>query len=414
MTSGRQAVSTEGGRARSALPRPRTWVLLSLLVLLGHAALLAPAKQWLRAGPAVLTGPGQAAPGSASWTWRTAVAATPPQGADAPSQPHVTPAAPATAAPVNAASVKAVQATTTPAQPMPRHRHRTTALAASELARPDTAPAATPIERVAVAVAAHAPPSPPADAGEPPLPPPATAAPSAAGGASAAPPTAPAPPAKALAATVSRLPPSARLRYNVQGEARHIPYSAQAELLWQHDLSSYTARLTLSALLLTRTQTSVGQLSALGLEPLRFGDKLRTEVAAHFERDKGRVIFSANTPDALLQPGAQDRLSVLLQLGALLGSAAPPLEAGARLSLQTVGPRDADDWHFLVGSQESLSLPQGPHTAVKLSKQAQRDYDLQVDVWLAQDLHWLPVQLRMTQANGDMVLLQLQAVDRLP
>ncbi|MEI6197677.1 MAG: hypothetical protein WCS42_25465, partial [Verrucomicrobiota bacterium] len=60
--------------------------------------------------------------------------------------------------------------------------------------------------------------------------------------------------------------------------------------------------------------------TVLGLEPTRFGDKVRSEVAAHFDREKNKVTFSANTPDVPLLPGAQDQLSILLQLAAMLGA----------------------------------------------------------------------------------------------
>lgn len=210
------------------------------------------------------------------------------------------------------------------------------------------------------------------------------------------------------------LPPSRRLRYDVVGEARKFPYTAHAELLWQHDGSTYNARLEIAAMFLPpRVQTSQGQITSLGLAPQRFSDKFRTEVAAHFDRDKGKVIFSANTPDANLLPGAQDRLSVLLQLAGLLAGEPGRYPTGSSISLQTVGPRDTDEWRFVVGAEENLTLGDGNHPARKLSRAPQRDYDLHVDVWLALDMGYLPVQLRMTQSNGDFVQLQLKSAENL-
>jgi hypothetical protein len=45
-----------------------------------------------------------------------------------------------------------------------------------------------------------------------------------------------------------------------------------------------------------RSQTSAGQLGTTGLLPTRFGDQFRQEQAAHFDRVKGLLIYSANTP----------------------------------------------------------------------------------------------------------------------
>ena len=211
-----------------------------------------------------------------------------------------------------------------------------------------------------------------------------------------------------------RLPASRRLLYDVVGEAKKFPYTAHAELLWQQDGSEYSTRLEIAALFLpSRVQTSQGQITPQGLAPRRFSDKLRTEVAAHFDRDKGKVIFSANTPQASLQPGAQDRLSVLLQLAGLLAGEPGRYPTGSSISMQTIGPRDADEWRFVVGAEENLALGDGSHPARKLSRAPQRDYDLHVDVWLALDMGYLPVQLRMTQSNGDFVQLQLKSAENM-
>ena len=104
-----------------------------------------------------------------------------------------------------------------------------------------------------------------------------------------------------------------------QRKAETLLWHGAGELLWRHDGERYDAKLEVSAPLLpTRVQQSTGSITADGLAPLRFSDRSRGEQAAHFQRDEGKVSFSSNRPDAPLLPGAQDRLSVLLQLGALI------------------------------------------------------------------------------------------------
>lgn len=208
------------------------------------------------------------------------------------------------------------------------------------------------------------------------------------------------------------VPDTRSLHYEVSGQARGFPYRARADLLWRHDGPNYSARLEIIAILIgSRVQTSEGQVTPEGLAPQRFSDKLRREVAAHFERDKGKVTFSVNTPDVPLEPGAQDRLSVLLQLSSLLAGDPGRYPEGSVVAMQTVGPRDADVWHFVVGAEEHLSLPGGEHIARKLSREPKREFDLQVDVWLAPDMAYLPVQVKMTQSTGDFVMLQLKSID---
>ncbi|MEN9472583.1 MAG: hypothetical protein RLZZ495_672 [Pseudomonadota bacterium] len=201
-----------------------------------------------------------------------------------------------------------------------------------------------------------------------------------------------------------RAPPSATLDYEVDSVVDGTARTGAGELHWSHDGINYNARLGVSYFRITlRTQTSTGKIGTKGLEPRRFGDKTRSEVAAHFEREKGKISFSANTPDIPLQDGAQDQLSVILQLGALLGGNPERISEGTSLPFQAVGARSAENWTFMVGKMERLNLPGGEVMARHLWRQANAQYDVNVDVWLAPDLGYLPVRIRLTQTNGNII-----------
>jgi hypothetical protein len=205
-------------------------------------------------------------------------------------------------------------------------------------------------------------------------------------------------------ATAFKAPESALLKYQVLGQAKGLNYWASAELAWQQDGQTYDSRLTVSAFLLgSRTQTSKGTLGPEGLMPIRFGDKNRSELAAHFQRDKGVISFSANSPDAPLLKGAQDRLSVVIQISSLLAGDSARFPLGTMLSFQTVSQREAEVWHFLVEKEELLQLPFGEINAIKLNRKPRRDFDQQIELWFAPTLGYLPVRLRITNANGDFV-----------
>jgi len=212
--------------------------------------------------------------------------------------------------------------------------------------------------------------------------------------------------------TTFKAPSSARLHYDVKGQARHIGYSAWADLDWQQDGQRYNARLEVGAFLLgSRVQTSTGTLGHEGLMPTRFSDKSRSEVAAHFQRDKNIISFSANTPDIALLKGAQDRLSVVLQLGALLGGDPDRFPPGTMLSVQTVSQREAEMWQFVVEKSERLDMPYGEVNALKLSRNPRREFDQRIELWLAPSLGYLPARLRITNANGDFVDQLLRTVE---
>jgi len=280
--------------------------------------------------------------------------------------------------------------------------------------RPPRPPAPAPAARAPASPPAAAPAVPaPADsnpAGDPPpaVPDPPAAALAAAGPAAAndeadPPPTQPPPPALPPA----DVPGSAELRYEITGRARGLPYRAEGVLQWQVNGTQYEARMTVRIPLLgSREQTSVGEIGPDGLRPGRFGDRARSERAAHFDRTAQRIRFSNNAPDAPLLPGAQDRLSLFLQLGALLR--AQPRAAGDTLALPVAGTSDSEVWTFEVGPPETLTLPDGPVTAQRLLRQPRGPHDSTVEVWIAAEAGHLPVRLRVTQASGDIADQWLQ------
>lgn len=201
-------------------------------------------------------------------------------------------------------------------------------------------------------------------------------------------------------------PPAARLIYDGKGEEKgFLKYTAGGELLWAPEGTRYNAKLEITFLMARlRTWTSKGDLSEAGLEPARFGDKPRgAEQATQFQRDKGIISFGGNNPDVPLQPGAQDKLSAILQLSAMVGGAPNRYGSGSVISFQAADAHRAEMWDFNVSAPESLDLPGGMVTSVKLTKEPTVEFDQRIEVWLAPDLSYLPVRLRITEANSAFV-----------
>jgi hypothetical protein len=222
-----------------------------------------------------------------------------------------------------------------------------------------------------------------------------------------------APAAPVAAAGALTIPGSMRLKYSMTGRSRNMDYHASAQLDWLQDGEAYRASMVVSAFGLgERSMTSRGQITGDGLAPARFLDKSRSERAAHFQPDKGKITFSANSPDVPWQPGAQDRVSVFVQLASLLAGDPANYPVGSSVSLYTAGPTSADTWTFVVEGEEKLNLPAGEISAVKLTRKPQRDYDQAVEVWLAPSIGWLPVRTRITQQNGDFVDQQLRVAEK--
>lgn len=228
------------------------------------------------------------------------------------------------------------------------------------------------------------------------------------------PPPAPEPSAPVAAATALTIPGSARLNYSMTGRSNNMDYHALARLDWLQDGEAYRASVVVSNAFgkELRSMASSGRITGEGVAPTRFLDKSRGERAAHFQPDKGKITFSANSPDAPWLVGAQDRVSVFVQLASLLAGDPAKYPTGSSVSLYTAGPTGADTWTFVVGTEERLSLPAGEISTLKLTRKPQRDYDYTIEVWLAPSLAWLPARTRITQNNGDFVDQQLRSAEK--
>ena len=207
-------------------------------------------------------------------------------------------------------------------------------------------------------------------------------------------------------------PAAAKLLFEFVGESKGIRYSADGDLVWQHDGRSYQMRQEVRHLLLgSRSQTSAGALSLQGLQPLRFGDKFKQEQAAHFEREKNTISFSNNAASQTMQDGAQDRLSLLVQLASLMAGSPGLRQSGQQLQLQVASARSADVWTFVVEKTETLKLPVGSLPSLKLSRVPSQQYEQSVEIWLSPSHGYLPAKVRIAQSNGDVLEQLLRKVE---
>ena len=221
------------------------------------------------------------------------------------------------------------------------------------------------------------------------------------------PPTAPGP-----RVSTAHLPADGQLDYQVKGQYKGLNYNASGELTWHFEAERYEAQSTVKAFLLgSRVHTSVGHVTPQGLAPERFGDRSRTEKAAHFDYATQRIRYSRNSADATLRPGTQDQLSVSLQLALMLQAQPSAYVEGQALSLPVSNASYTEDWTFQIGPLTELELPAGTVTARLLTRSPRREFDKTLQVWLAPAVGYLPVRLRITEHNGDFVD---QLLDSLP
>jgi hypothetical protein len=211
------------------------------------------------------------------------------------------------------------------------------------------------------------------------------------------------------------LPPSSLLSYRLTGLAKGLTYHATGELRWQANDSAYAMSLSVKAFLLgSRHWRSVGAVNASGLAPTRFSDSWRSERAAHFDRENNRVVFSNNAPVATLESGAQDQISLYVQLAAAMAGEPQRFQPGTRLQIQTATTRDALPWLLTMEPGETLKLDAQSLPTAKWVCQPRNRFDAKVEFWMAEKYAWMPVRIRITQISGDYIDLTLSGQEPLP
>ncbi len=213
---------------------------------------------------------------------------------------------------------------------------------------------------------------------------------------------------------VGALPPSTLLSYKLTGQEKGLTYYASGELRWQHNPTNYEASLTIKAFLIgSRVFASVGTVGAQGLMPLRHSDKWRGEKATHFDTENQRIHFSNNKPSTDLLPGAQDQVSLYVQLAAAMAGDPDRYKPGSSVSIQTATINDAVPWTLTLQSEESVQIDFKPVLTTKWVCLPRGKYDTQVELWLSRSHAWMPVRIRITQVSGSFIDMVMDGIQPL-
>lgn len=219
-------------------------------------------------------------------------------------------------------------------------------------------------------------------------------------------------------AKLVNFPDNTQINYNLTGEERGLTYHATGALKWQvkagDDLpKSYEAELRVRAFLVgNRVWRSVGQLSEGGLAPKRYSDSWRGERAAHFETDQQKISFSGNLPSAPLLPGAQDQVSLFIQMAAAVAS--QNFTTGAELMIQTATARDAVNWTLTYKADEFIEVNGDRLETQRWLCLPRGKFDSQIEMWLAKSLAGLPARIKISQVSGNFIDMEMRSSEPLP
>ena len=232
------------------------------------------------------------------------------------------------------------------------------------------------------------------------------------------------PPSNALTAKPGDFPPNIQINYTLTGQERGLTYHASGSLKWQTQATpdapsatpapkAYEAELRVRAFLVgSRVWRSTGILTENGLSPVRYSDSGRGERAAHFDTTQNKISFSGNTPGVALQPGAQDQVSLFIQMAATV--AAKNFKLGSELNVQTATARDAVNWVLTLKSEELIEVDGKQLATQRWVCLPRGKFDSQIEMWLSQSHGGLPARIKITQVTGNFIDMEMRDAETLP
>ncbi len=166
----------------------------------------------------------------------------------------------------------------------------------------------------------------------------------------------------------------------------------------------------LAALIRARIKVeSSGTISATGLQPDQFAytrlDDASRNITAAFDwpASQLRMHFDNHDETAALQPGIQDRLSVMYQF---MFAPAASIED---FTFQMTNGKKTEQYHYKLVGREELDTSLGKFKTLHLAKQRSGDESAN-EVWLAVDRNMFPVKLLIVESDGsryEQVITQL-------
>jgi hypothetical protein len=203
------------------------------------------------------------------------------------------------------------------------------------------------------------------------------------------------------------LPPSADILMDVARlDANGTRWSGDALLSWTLTPASYKIRVEAGIAIVFAhvnllTLTSEGAVGDEGFMPDLMTEKRRgrSTTATHFNRQDGTLTFSASQARYPLVWGAQDKASVPLQLAAI--ARGDPQQLSGNIEILVGEDRDASVFSFTVLGQEQIDTAMGRIATLHLTRPPKPgSYNSRLDLWLAPDHGWYPVQIRNLEASG--------------
>ena len=209
-------------------------------------------------------------------------------------------------------------------------------------------------------------------------------------------------------------PPSATLKYDVQGLRDGQKVYGSGKIVWRNQDGSYRIDGSASVLFFTLLQfSSDGMLDDYGVSPQIYTEKRfrKTPTDTRFEHARNTITFSASDNSYPRPADAQDRASIIWQLATIGRGNPSAFFTGADFSIFVAGVRDAEPWRIIVSGEDEIEAGGGGTVeAWHLVRMPQPgSYDQKIDIWLAPRQEWYPLRIRYTEDNGDYLEMSLSS-----
>lgn len=196
-------------------------------------------------------------------------------------------------------------------------------------------------------------------------------------------------------------PPSVELAYTVKAEYNGLQLNGNASTRWQTNGQRYS--------ILNEVQTSFlgkildadsrGTITAQGLVPAKYIEKRlrKTPTTTRFNYTDHTITFRDNKTTPLNEI-TQDRASIVWQLATIAKTDPQRLTPDATLSFSVAGASKTELWVFHIIDVSNISTPMGQLKTVEFSRSGKKDQKM--NVWLAPDHDWYPVQIFFSEQGG--------------
>jgi len=212
-------------------------------------------------------------------------------------------------------------------------------------------------------------------------------------------------------------PASTRLSYVLTGNYRgEVNGTAQVEWIRVDDRYQVNLDLVIGpefSPIITRRMTSEGNIAASGLVPARYDED--TQVVMR-DRRRMSVVFE---PDAVVLAngqrrerleGVQDTASQFIQMTYVFSTHPERLRVGGSVAFPLALPRTMDSYVYEVIDAQTLQTPFGPLASFHLKprpRPTRRPNELTVELWIAPELRYLPVRIRIEQDAATFIDLMI-------